>query len=218
MAKVAVIVSDMVNDFFLPNGKIPFPNCYHIVPAVKMLCDEARKRNIPIIFVGDSLREDRRSPEFEIWSDHCIKGTWGAKFLDILGEPTAYVEKEGFTPCFGEKGKKLIEILRKLNVDTVILAGICEPEIISTAYILAVEPGLRDPERPELGWNIVIPKDAVGHCGKEQLFDAEKELHLLVGNKGRKLTVTTVWELVVNNFEIEKLGAGTKRNCCGATL
>ena len=202
MAKMAVIISDLVNDFFHPKGKIPFPCCYHIVPPIKMLCDEARKRNVPIIFVGDSLRPDKKSPEFEIWSEHCIKGTWGAQFLDILGEPTAYVEKEGFTPLYGENGKKLLKILRDLDVDTLILCGICLPEIESTAYRAAIEPGIRDPEKPELGWNVIIPKDCVGDCLVERLYDPDKELHLLKGNMGSKIKVTTVWELVSKDFKI----------------
>lgn len=202
MAKMAVVISDLVNDFFHPKGAIPFPCCNHIVPPIKMLCDEARKRDIPIVFVGDSLRPDKKSPELEIWTDHCIKGTWGAQFLDILGKPTAYVEKEGFTPLFGENGKKLLKVLRDLDVDTLILCGVCMPEIKSTAQIVAVEPGLRDPERPELGWDVIIPNDCVGDCGKERLFDAEKDLHLLKGNKGSKMKATTVWELVSEDFKI----------------
>jgi nicotinamidase-related amidase len=200
--KIAVIVSDVVNDFFHPKAAIPFPSCNHIVPPIKMLCDEARKRGIPIVFVGDSLRPDRKSPELEIWIDHCVKGTWGAKFLDILGEPTAYVEKEGFTPMFGKHGEELLEVLRSLNVDALILCGVCTPEIESTAQILSIEPGLKDPERPELGWDIIICNDAVGDCGEERLYDARRDLHLLRGNKGSKLKVTTVWELVSQDFEI----------------
>jgi len=202
MAKMALLISDLVNDFFHPKGAITFPHCNHIVPPIKMLCDEARKRGIPIVFVGDSLRPDKKSPELEIWIDHCIKGTWGAKFLDILGEPTAYVEKEGFTPMFGEKGAELLNVLRKLDVDALILCGVCLPEIESTAQIVAVEPGLRDPEKPELGWDVIIPNDCVGDCRIARLYDAEKDLHLLNGNKGSKMKVTTAWELVSKNFEV----------------
>ena len=202
MAKMAVLVSDLVNDFFHPEGALPFPTCNHIVPSIKMLCDEARAHGIPIVFVGDSLPKDGKSPEFEIWAPHCIKGTWGAKFLDVLGEPTAYVEKEGFTPMYGKNGEDLLKVLRNLNVDTVIICGVCMPEVKSTAQILAVEPGLRDPARPELAWDIVIPNDAVGDCGEERLFDAKKDIHLLCGNRGSKMKATTVWELVSKHFEI----------------
>lgn len=202
MAKIAVVISDLVNDFFHPKGLLTFPVCYHIVPPIKMLCDEAREHNIPIVFVGDSLREDRKSPELDIWTDHCIRGSWGAKFLDILGEPTAYVEKEGFTPMFGKKGEELLKVLRELNVDTLILGGVCLPEVKSMAYVLAVEPGLRDPEKPELGWDIILPNDCAADCYEERLFNAKRELHLLSGNKGSKIKVTSVWELVSKNFEI----------------
>ena len=41
MAKIAVVISDLVNDFFHPKGLLTFPACYHIVPPIKMLCDEA---------------------------------------------------------------------------------------------------------------------------------------------------------------------------------
>lgn len=192
---MALLISDLVNDFFHPDGKIPFPNCWNIVPNVKMLCDVARENDVPIVFVGDSLRSDKKSPELDIWSDHCIEDTWGAEFIDILGEPTEYVRKEGFTPFFGKHGEELIEVLRELEVDTLIICGICTPEVKSSAYIAAVEPGLRDPENPELGWDIVIPEDCVGHCDPEQRFDAKKDLHLLEGDVGSSLEITTVWDL-----------------------
>ena len=102
----------------------------------------------------------------------------------------------------GKNGEEVLKVLRSLAVDTVILCGVCMPEVKSTAQILAVEPGLRDPERPELGWDIIIPNDCVGDCGEERLFDAKKDLHLLCGNRGSKMKVTTTWELVSKDFDI----------------
>ena len=51
MAKYAVIVVDMLNDFV--TGALACDRGKAIVPAVKKLCNAAREKGVPVIFSND---------------------------------------------------------------------------------------------------------------------------------------------------------------------
>jgi nicotinamidase-related amidase len=201
----------MIKDFFYPKGSIVFEHARRIIPNVASLLKEARMKNIPIIFVGDSL--PKKSPEFEIWPEHGMKGTWGAEFLDELGRPTTYIEKTGFSPFFGKCGEELIKALRDLKVDTLVLCGICcEAEIKNMAYVATIEPGIRDPERPELGYDVIIPSDCVCHCfSVEETFRILDDIkRLCTGPRGTKVEITNSYELILR-IRGEKRSDETKK-------
>ena len=58
----------------------------------------------------------------------------------------------------------------------------------------AIEPGLRDPDNPELGYKIIIPRDCVRGCFcPEEVEETLADLKRLCKDH---VEVTTVYELI----------------------
>jgi nicotinamidase-related amidase len=117
--KEAVIVVDMLNDFVY--GKLACERGAVIVPALKKLIEAARQSGRPVIFANDAhLPSD---PEMRLWGEHAMKGTKDAEVIPELQPlPQDYIlEKRNYSGFF-ETGLELL--LRTLNVDTVVIAGL----------------------------------------------------------------------------------------------
>jgi nicotinamidase-related amidase len=78
----AVLVVDMQNDFVKPEGKLVVPAASDTVPRIQQVLDAARSQNVRIAYTQDTQVED--DPEFDIWPEHCLKGTWGWRIIDEL--------------------------------------------------------------------------------------------------------------------------------------
>jgi len=198
MAKMAIIITDVSNDFFHPDGSLSkgagelSPIGVEVVPNIVHLVKAARGKGVPIIYCGDSLPE--KCPDLTIWPPHCKKGSWGARPIDEIGELDVIIEKVGFQPMWGESGKQIVEALRKFKVDTVILCGICvTAEIVNMAFVLAIEQFLIDPKDPELSYKIIIPRDCVKGCFcQEEVGHTLQDIKRLIKEK---LEITTAYEL-----------------------
>ncbi len=118
--KVAFLVIDMLNDFVLEGAVLEIPATREIIPILKKRIEEARKKKIPIIYICDSHVEDDK--EFEIWPQHAIKGTKGAKIVEELSpEPEDYlVEKSTYS---GFYNTELEDLLKRLNIEELIITG-----------------------------------------------------------------------------------------------
>ena len=81
MAKTAVILVDMLNDFV--TGALTCERAVAIVPQLEKLVAEARKKDVTVIYSNDSHLKgiDR---ELELWGDHAIAGTPGAEVIPEL--------------------------------------------------------------------------------------------------------------------------------------
>ena len=81
LAKPAVLVVDMLNDFV--TGALACDRGKAIVPAMAQLLDAAREKGVPVIFCNDAhiAGVDR---ELKLWGDHAIAGTEGAKVIPEL--------------------------------------------------------------------------------------------------------------------------------------
>lgn len=142
----AVIVVDMLEDFVY--GKLKCERALRIIPPLKKLLAEARKRKIPVIYSNDAhLPTDK---ELEVWGPHGMKGTKEAEVIkDIKPEKGDYViGKRTYSGFFATD---LDMLLRDLKVDTVIITGlhanICVRHTSADAFFR--------------GYRIVIPEDAV---------------------------------------------------------
>ena len=146
-AKKAVIIIDMLNDFV--TGNLKCERAQRIIPNLKRLIEEARRKGVPVIYANDShLKED-----FEVvrrWGKHALKGTPGAQVIPELkpAEKDYIVEKRTYSAFF-ETGLDLL--LRSLGVDTVILGGlhthICVRHTAADAFFR--------------GYKIIVAKDGV---------------------------------------------------------
>ncbi len=146
MAKYAVIVVDMLEDFV--NGALACDRGKAIVPAVIKLCDAAREKGIPVIFSNDCHIKGV-DKELEFWGDHAIAGTPGA---EVISELKADPEKDYIVPkrhYSGFFGTDLNVLLKDLDVDTCVIAGLhahmCCRHTAADAY--------------QYGFDLVVPRE-----------------------------------------------------------
>ena len=121
--KPAIIVVDMVKDNFREGSRLPVTQEGRaILPNLRRLLEEGRKRGFPIIFACDSyLKEDfifkgKMKP-------HSLRGTKGSEVADELGpEPLdTYLPKRRFSAFFKTD---LDQTLRVYGVDTIVVTGL----------------------------------------------------------------------------------------------
>lgn len=119
----AILVVDMLEDFV--RGKLGDERFEGIVPPLRKLLETARERNVPVIYCNDSHGEN--DPEMELWGEHAMKGSQGAKVIEELEpeEGDTVVEKSCYG-CF--EGTDLEEKLGRLyggrGADTVVITGL----------------------------------------------------------------------------------------------
>jgi len=166
----------MLNDFV--TGVLKCGEATRIIPRIKILLDFARDAKIPIIYANDAhLLDDE---DFKLWPPHAIIGTKGAMVVDEL-RPTVddfIVEKRKYS-AFWETN--LEDLLKKLEVDTVVLVGvateICVRHTAADAFYR--------------GFKIIVPKDCVMALTKEAQRSGIKYLQTIYGCE-----ITTVNKLI----------------------
>jgi len=145
--RCAVLVIDMLNDFIY--GSLSSERFRRIIPNIRRLLSEARKKNIPVIYANDS-HIPGVDEELKIWGDHAIRGTKGAEVIDEL-KPTEkdyIVEKRRYSAFFNTD---LDLLLRELKVDTIIITGISTDVCVLHT---AADAFFR-------GYKVVIPEECV---------------------------------------------------------
>jgi isochorismate hydrolase len=113
----ALLIVDMQNDFVKEGGKLVVPTAKDTVPAIRQLLDLARQHGMFVAYTQDThLPND---PEFPIWGEHCLIGTWGWEIVDELKpQPNELVvQKRRYD---GFYGTTLEHDLRVAGVDTLI--------------------------------------------------------------------------------------------------
>src|ERR671934_2451745 len=82
LTRTAVIVVDMVNEFFEPGGKMVLAGGTVLYAPVNALLDAAHQAHIPIFYTNQWLRPD--DALFKKRIPHCLMDTWGAHLVDAL--------------------------------------------------------------------------------------------------------------------------------------
>ena len=121
MVKVALIVTDMLNDFIDPEGALYVGTAGRdIIPFVAQKAKETRDGGGVIIFVCDAHAPDDR--EFEQFGVHAVHGSWGSQIIPELPFlPGDYrVNKTRYSAFFKTD---LENILNKEGVSHVELVG-----------------------------------------------------------------------------------------------
>lgn len=148
MAKKALLIVDMLNDFLVDGAPLQVPGGLDIVPNIRREIGKVRQEGIPVIHACDRHAPD--DPEFNHWPPHAVKGTPGADIVeglipqagDIVVEKTRY---DAFL------GTDLDERLKALGIDTIILTGVTTEICIHYTGAQAVMRGYR----------VEIPPDCV---------------------------------------------------------
>ncbi|MFA0759559.1 MAG: hypothetical protein PVTTEEND_000782 [Candidatus Fervidibacter sp.] len=175
----ALLIVDMQNDFVKEGGKLVVPTAKDTIPAIRQLLDLARQHGMFVAYTQDShLPND---PEFPIWGEHCLVGTWGWEIVDELKpQPNELVvQKRRYD---GFYGTTLEHDLRVAGIDTLIVTGtvanIC---VLHTAGSAA------------LRWfKVIVPKDGISALTDFDMEAALRQIHFLYRG-----TITTADGIVV---------------------
>jgi nicotinamidase-related amidase len=180
IAKSALIVVDMQNDFLHPDGafgqmakahperQIDMPFLASTIPAVARLIAAFRRAGRPVVYLAHVLKADYSDAAFPYWRGTSMKKTsflvedsWGAKVIDELAprEDEHLVVKKGFG---GFANTPLDTILRNYGVTTCVVSGVTTCVCVSTT----VRGGL------EYNYRMIIVPDAVAEVSRET-HDAE---------------------------------------------
>ncbi|KXB00639.1 hypothetical protein AKJ41_03885 [candidate division MSBL1 archaeon SCGC-AAA259O05] len=159
----AVIVIDMIKDFV--TGKFENERAERIIPHVKELLMSARSQNVPVIYVSDSHPEEDN--EFSIWGPHAVSGTEGSEVIPELEPKNSdyTLEKQKYSAFYGTE---LESLLKKLDVDELVLSGvlthICIQHTAADAFYR--------------GYDVIIPRGCVEDLSddrNEESFEFMKE-------------------------------------------
>lgn len=148
MAKKALLIIDMLNDFIKRGAPLEVPKARGIIRNIRRELEKARRAGIPVIYCCD--RHEPRDREFEVWPPHAVRGTQGAEIIEelrpIKGEPV--VAKKTYSAFYRTSLEKT---LKGLGVKHLILTG-----VVTNICILytAVDAYMR-------GYEITVPEDCV---------------------------------------------------------
>ena len=164
--ETAIIVVDMQNDFVRREGKLYVPSAESTVKPIIELLDRARSLGVRVIYTQDwHMRND---PEFRIWGEHALAGTWGAEIIEELRPlPNDFiVRKLRYDAFFGTSLDYFLRVngLRNLVIVGTV-ANIC---VLHTAGSAA------------LNWyNVVLPMDGVSALTDFDLYSTLRQVSFL---------------------------------------
>src|SRR4030095_12573281 len=169
--RTAVIVVDMVNEFFEPGGKMVLAGGTALYAPVHALLDAAPQPPLPVFYTNQWLRPD--DTLFKKRIPHCLMDTWGAQLVNALHRAPAdiVVPKRRYSAFFGTD---LDLLLRECTIATVIVTGvvtnICVRSTVHDAFFL--------------GYEVVVPVECVAATTPQaqatSLFDLHNHYGMVV--------------------------------------
>jgi nicotinate phosphoribosyltransferase len=185
--KIVFVDIDTQYDFLDKKGALYVKNSESILKNLKLLTNFAKKHRILILSSQDTHRKE--DPEFEQFSPHCIKGTWGHKKIKetLIDKYKIISFKKSYS---SEELRKIVEkfnqiILEKsiLNVfsnpNTLKLLEIIFPEEVYV-YGVVTEYCIKEAVNGFLKWgfSVVVIEDAIKEISskeKDKLFSIWKK-------------------------------------------
>ena len=124
MARYAILVLDMLNDFI--KGSLRCERALRIIPNIRTLLDVARNNQIPIFYcVDEHLPTD--SYELDLWGPHAMKGTVGQQIIEELKpfKDDIVITKRTYSAFDRtELDRALAKVYDGKGVDTIIITGV----------------------------------------------------------------------------------------------
>lgn len=135
MGKTALLIIDMQNDFCLPEAPFEIKGAMSVTPQIKKAIDASRNCGLPIIYIIRHYRADGSDVEITRYHDFikkggaCIRGTKGAEIIDELKPVKGdyIIVKQRWSAFFQTE---LDILLRRINVDQIVVTGIQTPNCI----------------------------------------------------------------------------------------
>ncbi|ACM06587.1 MULTISPECIES: cysteine hydrolase family protein [Thermomicrobium] len=162
----ALIVVDMQNDFVRPEGKLFVPDAPATVPKIQALLAFARQHGIFTVFTQDTHYPG--DPEFPIWGEHCVAGTWGWQIIDELAprEGELVLQKRRYDAFYGTP---LDHELRLRKIEQLIICGTVASICV---HYTAASAALR-------WYGVIIPVDATSALHPFDLEAANRQTAFL---------------------------------------
>lgn len=149
MAKRALLVIDLLNDFMDPKGTLFCgAEARKIIPVIRSMVDTFTRNNHLVVYLRDAHTQDDK--EFELFDPHAVKGTWGAEIIPELAPPgdALIVDKTRFSAFYGNN---LTDILAEAKPEEVWVSGVC-----TSICVMDTTGDLRNRD-----YDAIIPVDAV---------------------------------------------------------
>ncbi len=151
----ALLIVDMQNDFVLPDAPASVAGARATIPVITALAEHARMQSWPVIHVVREHRPDGSDVEytrqhlFQNGEGICVAGTPGARIVaELTPRSGDYVlTKQRFSAFLGTE---LDLLLRRLRVETLVMAGTQYPNCIRATTVDALG---RD-------YRVIVVKDA----------------------------------------------------------
>jgi nicotinamidase-related amidase len=178
IARSALIIVDMQNDFLHPDGSfahaarerpeahIDMPFLVSTIPYARELAAAFRAAGRPVVYVAHVLKPDYSDAAFPYWRlgiepatgnrTHCVEGTWGAEIIDELTPHAGehLIVKKGFG---GFANTALDTTLRNIGVTTCVVAGVTTCVCVSSTVRGGVEHNYR----------MILVSDAVAEVSRD---------------------------------------------------
>ena len=154
------LVVDVLNGF-CKHGNLASPRCDAAIPAIKDVIEARRDAGDQVIFLADT--HDRNDREFEVFPEHCVRGTTEAEVvaeLQPLLKDATLIRKRRYSGFFETD---LEDRLKAAHPGQVTVVGVCTD--ICVMHTIA---DLRNRD-----YRVVVPAGAVatfdgpGHPGDE---------------------------------------------------
>ncbi|MDG6991179.1 MAG: isochorismatase family protein [Nitrososphaerota archaeon] len=138
MAKAALLVVDVQNDFF-PGGALPVPHADAMIPDLDRVISAFADAGLPVFFTRDWHPVNHCS--FKAlggpWPPHCVQGTPGAEIHKSIPMPAgSQLVSKGDDPdrdaYSGFQGTDLADRLGKLGVTDVYIGGLAVEYCVRT--------------------------------------------------------------------------------------
>jgi len=124
MARHAILVIDMLNDFVGEKAPLRCPGGETIIPDLQRLFKWVRGRegdDVQLVFIEEAHREN--DADFRVRPVHAVKGTWGSDFIpELYPEKGEYIVQKRRHSGFAYTDLDLY--LREENIDTVVMTGV----------------------------------------------------------------------------------------------
>lgn len=144
MAKSALIIVDMVKDFTDPGGLVYYPQNREILPLIKDVLEESRKKNLLTVFLQHCYRAGKYDKNLVNMRPNCIEGSGGENIDEMLSvdyKNDYIIKKRRYS---GFVGTDLDMVLRENDIKNLIIVGTktncCIRATVTDAYYLNYNP------------------------------------------------------------------------------
>ncbi len=149
MKKKALLIIDLLNDFMHPQGALYCGDpSRRIVPVVRSLRKVFDQGEEPVVYLRDAHAPDDK--EFEQFSPHAVRGTWGGEIIAELA-PLKHHHVVDKTRFSGFYRTSLEQLLLDLGPDEVWVTGVC-----TSICVMDTVGDLRNRD-----YEVVVPVNAV---------------------------------------------------------